>query len=194
MTDTIALLNDIRALQTKLEMRHRNADSRKSADELTTLLNELKQIEAARNANADAPADDPKEIKRLLERLNHLRGIIGKKSLNQWNGSLKDLSTAISDTKRTHQAMMDAENKEMKAKVKAAVEKKPTTTKAKVEAKTKKTPAAPINAAGEKTSIAAKVAAKLGMSPKVARNKLRRAHGSDWKKLTEKQIEATLRG
>jgi hypothetical protein len=144
-------------------------------------------IERAENAKSIKHAV---EVKDMLTRLNNYLAAMGKAEVKEWNGTLDELSKRVAQAKRDHRDMIDEEKKVKKVsvapigkKLVAKVEKATTKAKAK-----KEVAAAPVAEQG----LLPRIAAELNMNPKVARAKLRKAHGSDWRKMNEKQIRKAL--
>jgi hypothetical protein len=151
-------------------------------------------IERAENAKS---AKYAAEVKSMLTRLNVHLAAMGKADVKEWNGTLDELSKRVAQAHRAHREMVEEDKKMKKVSVAPVITKTGPKGKklvAKVEkattkAKAKKTiAAAPVAEQG----LLPRIAAELNMNPKVARAKLRKAHGSDWRKMNEKEIRKAL--
>lgn len=160
----------------------------------------------ARNDSRKAVKDHA-ELAELLTRLNGYYAMMGVKEVKAWHGTADELRAAIRKAKADHKEMIDAEKTMARSKAKITLapvvatlkggnlaKQKPGALKAKVEkAKAKKEAKATIAAAPvAEQGLLPRIAAELGMNPKVARAKLRKKFGSDWRNLTEKEVRAAL--
>jgi cellobiose-specific phosphotransferase system component IIA len=161
-------------------------------------------IERAENAKS---AKYAAEVKSMLTRLNVHLAAMGKADVKEWNGTLDELSKRVAQAHRAHREMVEEDKKMKKVSVSPVITKSKTeeamkghkalkgkklvakVEKATTKAKAKKTiAAAPVAEQG----LLPRIAAELNMNPKVARAKLRKAHGSDWRKMNEKEIRKAL--
>lgn len=131
------------------------------------------------------------EVDAMLVRLNNYLNPMGQKEVTEWKGTLDELSKRVAQARRDHKDMIDAEKKlaratptvatlkPVKGKLAQKVE------KIKAVAKIKNQPVAELG-------LLPRIAADLGLNPKVARAKLRKAFGAAWRNMNEKDIRKAL--
>ncbi len=143
------------------------------------------QSDVAARAEAKRDAQAKAEVDAMLIRLNNYLAPMGQKEVKEWKGSLDDLAKRVAQAKRDHRDMIDSEKKKkpvaqpkgkLATKVAAAKEKKVLKAKARQ----------------PEQGLLPRIAAELGLNPKVCRAKLRKAHGTAWHNLTEKELRKAL--
>lgn len=131
-----------------------------------------------------APTPVNTELGLMIDRYNEHRKVMGYKQIKEWQGTRDELASAITKLKADHLEMIRSEEAHKKSK-KRTITIPAEPRKAAVERITRsKAPKA-------SDSFLPGLAAELGMNPKVARTKLRKAF-ADWKTLTVKQVREFL--
>lgn len=141
-------------------------------------------------AKKEIIARDPEaqEKKDLLVRLNDYRKAMGIKQATEWKGDANSLRSAITSIKADHLAMIKSEEA---AKPKKGVK---IPSLAKTMKPTKKAKAAKTITVKTEVALLPGIANELGINPKVARQKLRKKFGSEWRNLPAKDIREVLKG
>lgn len=127
------------------------------------------------------PADT--ELGLMINRYNELRKVMGYKVIDGWRGTRDQLASAMTKLKADHLELIRSEETAKKPKPtgKPRIVSVPAMPTKKTKAPTKTS-----------DSFLPGLAAELGMNPKVARTKLRKMFGSDWRTMPVKDVRAAL--
>jgi hypothetical protein len=189
LTNKLTLLNGFRAELGQVALKTWVSDE----IAIDAAIAKAQEMVATRNDTRKA------EAAKMLERLNYYLNIMGSKEVKVWHGTLDELAKRISQAKRDHRDMIDAEKKAVKStpamkrhveenlKGHKALKGKLATkvAKAKEKATIKNQPVAELG-------LLPRIAADLGINPKVARAKLRKQFGAAWRNMNEKDIRKAL--
>jgi hypothetical protein len=151
------------------------------------------QADVAIRQQSKRDAKAKEEVDAMLIRLNNYLAPMGKAEVKEWNGSLDDLAKRVAEAKRAHRDMIDLEKKAAKT-----ITGKVTVTSTKLRTKVAKAAEKKVNKAKTRQApseqgLLPRIAAELGLNPKVTRAKLRKAFGPAWRNLTEKEIRKALK-
>ena len=187
MTNTIKTADMLKALNELHEKLDRKPFKswKQSRDKLTNAIMkaqaEVNKMQPAKEPIAVAAEKLDSEMKELIGIANRYRNAIGKSSLTTWSGTKDELKAAIKTWKEAQHNAMSEEKKSKYVKPVTREKKQKKNIKPLKQAKQSKDDA-----------ILPAIARELKMEPKVARTRLRKKFGSDWKNLTAAELRAAL--
>lgn len=187
MTNTIKTADMLKALNELHEKLDRKPFKswKQSRDKLTNAIMkaqaEVNKMQPAKEPIAVAAEKLDSEMKELIGIANRYRNAIGKSSLTTWSGTKDELKAAIKTWKEAQHKAMSEEKKSKYVKPVTREKKQKKNIKPLKQAKQSKDDA-----------ILPAIARELKMEPKVARTRLRKKFGSDWKNLTAAELRAAL--
>ncbi len=186
-------LNDLYSILNKPQLKSWKKSSATLDAKLKMAQAEVDLIQTSSNQNPDIA-----ERNDLLRLLNKYKAVMGYKQILEWHGSNDELRTAITSIKKDHLAMAKSENK-YEGKIKPTPSKTPKKAVKvpslhkvigkKVATVSKKAP----SKAPTSDSFLPTLATSLGINPKVARQKLRKKFGSDWRTMSESDVKKFLK-
>lgn len=188
MTNTIKTADMLKALNELHEKLDRKPFKswKQSRDKLTNAIMkaqaEVNKMQPAKEPIAVAAEKLDSEMKELIGIANRYRNAIGKSSLTTWSGTKDELKAAIKTWKEAQHKAMSEDTSTKKIAEKVRKEKK------------QKKNIKPLKQAKQSKddAILPAIARELKMEPKVARTRLRKKFGSDWKNLTAAELRAAL--